>query len=63
MIEINMSELAKKAVRAGEEWISYMDTYGQISEKKILEKDEEGYDLIQIAKNNSHLRFKWEKRN
>jgi hypothetical protein len=63
MIEINMSQLAKKVVRVGESWVSYMDTYGQITKEEIIKMDKEGYDLIQIAKNNTHLRFNWEKRN
>jgi hypothetical protein len=62
-IRINMSKLAKKiASLQKEDWVSYMDTYRQITREEILQKDKAGFDLIQLANNGQHVRFEWEKR-
>ena len=61
---INMSKLAKEvASKTGEDWVSYMDTYGQIKEEEILKMDAQGYELYQqIDKDtNEHVKFVWTK--
>lgn len=63
--KINMTAWAKGvAADQNEDWVSYMDTYGQINRDEILGQDAAGYDLIQVADDatNTHIRFEWVKK-
>jgi uncharacterized protein (DUF1778 family) len=63
MLRINVTATAKKiAAERNENWLTYTDTYRQISKETIQQKDAEGYDLYQLSENNQHKGWEWVKR-
>lgn len=59
--EMNMSEKAKEIGR--ENWLRYLDTFGDFEVEEIISYDSKGYDLIMVVyPDNTFCKWRWVKR-